>query len=641
MSRTAAAARRSQNPGHGTIRRKGIPRTAGGDRGGGVVAHPALRAARAVGKSDRRRLKALLAVILLIASAEVARLIQLQGIEGGRFRGLATAQRLRVAELSTPRGDIVDRNGNPLAVSVPVKTVVADPSAIADKAAIALGLSRALEVPYQEVLDRISGDSKFAYVARKIDESKAEKVMALGLDGITLVEESRRRYPAGTLAAPVLGFVGTDNQGLEGLEMGAQELLAGRPGSFVVEQDPEGRPIPQAEYHFEAPVPGSDVMITIDGELQYRAEVLLQAAVERYKAKGGSILVMEVGTGDILAMAGLPTFDPNEFWKTEAEARRNRLTAEVFEPGSTNKVITAAAAIEEGVVGLDEKIGVPNRYRIADADFKDAEDRPPVSWTIRDIVVRSSNIGTIKVAQMLGPERLDEYLRAFGYGRPAGVPLPGEAEGILLPVDKWWATSIGTVPIGQGIAVTGLQLAQVYATIANEGIRVAPRLVKGRVVDTKTMEVEELAPTTSPVRVVSPQTARQLREILGGAVAEGTGKRAAVAGHQVAGKTGTARKPAETGGYLDQYVASFVGFAPVARPRFVVAVILDEPVPYYGGLSSAPVFSEIMGFVLKHYNVPPSGDQKAFAKGSRTTSLEDAVPPAGSPSAGAARPTGR
>jgi cell division protein FtsI/penicillin-binding protein 2 len=626
MSRSATASKRAGTHGRriSTLRPETSKSTI--QHAGEVRIHPALRALEKIDKSDRRRLKALLAVILVMAAAEIARLVQLQGLEGGRFRNLATQQRYRVAQLSTPRGDIVDRNGKPLAISVPAKTVVANPSAIADKEKVALELSRILGAPYQEVLERISGDGKFVYVARKIDESTADRVAASRLEGITLVEEPTRRYPGGSLAAPVLGFVGTDNLGLEGLELGVQELLAGRPGSFAVEQDPQGRPIPQAEYHFEPPVPGSDVMITIDSEVQYRAEALLGAAVERYKAKGGSILVMEVGTGDILAMANLPTFDPNEFWKSQPEGRRNRLAADVFEPGSTNKVITAAAALEEHAVGQDERIGIPNRYRIADAEFKDAEDHPPVSWTVRDIVVHSSNIGTIKVAQRLGPEKLDKYLRAFGYGRPTGIPVPGEAQGILLPVEKWWSTSIGTVPIGQGIAVTGLQLAQVYATVANDGIRVTPRLVKGKVVDRKNMTVEELAPTASPVRVISPETAQQLREILAGVVAEGTGKRAAVVGHQVAGKTGTARKPSETGGYLDQYVASFVGFAPVDEPRFVVAVILDEPVPYYGGLSSAPVFSEIMGFVLKHYNVAPSGDQKAFARGSSTSSLEDSIP---------------
>ncbi len=588
-----------------------------------VVTHPAARTAVALEKSDRRRLKALLALAFLMAAGEAARLVQLQVLETSRYKDLATAQRFRVAELSTPRGDILDRNGKPLAVSVAARTVVANPSAIADKERTALELSRLLELPYEEVLSRISGDSKFAYVARKVDDSKAELVEAAQIPGVVLVEETRRRYPGGSLAASVLGFVGTDNQGLEGLELGAEDLLAGRPGTFAVEQDPQGRPIPQAEYHFEPPVPGADLVLTIDSDIQYKAETLLAQAVDRYGAKGGSVLVMEVGTGEILAMANSPTFDPNEFWKSETAARKNRLTADVFEPGSTNKVITAAAAIEEGVVSRDERIGVPNRYRIADAEFKDAEDHPPVSWTLRDIVVHSSNIGTIKVAQRLGPEKLDAYLRAFGYGSPTGVPIPGEARGILLPVDKWWATSIGTVPIGQGIAVTGLQLAQVYATIANDGVRVQPRLVRGRVLVRHAMTVEELAPTAQPVRVVSPDTARELREILAGVVAEGTGKKAAVPGHQVAGKTGTARKPSEAGGYLDKYVASFIGFAPVKQPRFVVAVILDEPTPYYGGLSAAPVFSDMMGFVLRQRNVSPSGDQREFARGSRTTTLED------------------
>lgn len=612
----------SSRQGASTLDRKPDGRTA---RDSKVLLHPAAAEALRIERQDRRRLGALLVVVALLAVTEGLRLVQLQVLGHDKYVEIARSQRLRVTSVATPRGDFLDRAGKPLAISVPSGTVVANPQSIADKPEVARRLAEALALPYDLVLERISSDAKFAYVARQIDESVAQNVERLGIPGITVVEETRRFYPGRSLAANLLGFVGTDNQGLDGLEVGLEELVAGKPGVFEVEQDPLGRPIPQAEYRFEPPYPGADVVLTIDSEIQYRAEKFLAEAVEAYRAKGGSILVLEVGTGEILAMANVPTFDPNEFWKASPETRRNRLAVDVFEPGSTNKVITAAAALEEGKATLDERIGVPNRYRIADAVFKDAEDHPPLSWTVRDIVVHSSNIGTIRIAQRLGPQTLDRYLRAFGYGERAGIGIPGEASGILLPPDKWWSTSIGTIPIGQGIAVTGVQLAQVYATIANGGVRVPLKIVRGIVRDRSNPRLEEVQSQARPVRVVSNQTADAVADMLGGVVAEGTGKRAAVPGHQVAGKTGTARKPSESGGYVDKYVASFVGFAPLKHPRFVVAVVLDEPTPYYGGLSAAPLFSRIMGFVLAHEGVPPSGDQREFAKGSGPSSLEDAV----------------
>lgn len=551
-------------------------------------------------------------VFVLVLGTEVVRLVQLQGLSSSKYRSLAQNQRLRSEKLSTPRGDILDRDGRPLAVSVARKTVIADPTMIDDPQAVANLLAGALKIDSRDLLPKLVGDRRFSYVARQIEDDAAARVSELKLKGITMVSEAKRYYPGGTFAANLLGFVGTDNEGLAGVEQQSQQTLAGVPGAFLVEQDPEGRPIPQAEYSYEPPVPGRDVFLTIDSEIQYQAERILADAVAQYKAKGGAILVMDAKSGEILAAANNPTFDPNEYWKSDPQARKNRIATDAYEPGSTNKVITAAGALEENVVNLDEKIGIPNRYKVADGEFKDAEDHPAVAWNLRNIIVHSSNIGAIKVAQRLGSQREDKYLRAFGYGKPTGSGFPGESPGLILPVDKWSGTSIATIPIGQGIAVTGIQLAQVYSTVANDGLWVTPKLVAGPKSETGALDAD---PATVGRRVISPQTAQTLREMLGGVVAEGTGREAAVPGHQVGGKTGTARKPSENGGYTDAYVGSFVGFAPVESPRVVAAVILDEPTPYFGGLSAAPTFSKLMTFVLHHLNVPPSGNQADLAQG--------------------------
>lgn len=571
-------------------------------------------------------------VFVIGLGLEVVRLVQLQGLSGGHYRELAQNQRLRSEKLSTPRGDVLDRDGRPLAISVQRKTIVADPSLITDPETTANLLSGALRVDPREVLPKVSGKGRFSYVVRRIDDEQAAKVAALDLKGIMLVDEAKRHYPGGQFASNLLGFVGTDNEGLAGIEQQAQQTLAGTPGAFVVEQDPAGRPIPQAEQRYEPPIPGRDVYLTIDSEIQYRAEKILAEAVDQYKAKGGAIIVIDVKTGEILAAANNPTFDPNRYWDADPEARKNRIATDAFEPGSTNKVITAAAALEERAVSLDEKIGIPNRYKVADSEFKDAEDHPAVSWNLRNIIVHSSNIGTIRIAQRLGPETVDKYMRAFGFGQTTESGFPGESPGLLLPVEKWWGTSIATVPIGQGIAVTGLQMTQVFSTIANDGVYVTPRLVAGSEGPDGRREAD-----AAPIgrRVTSAETASTIRQMLAGVVAEGTGRNAQVAGHQVAGKTGTARKPSETGGYTDAYVASFIGFAPVESPRIAAAVILDEPTPYFGGHSAAPTWSRLVSFVLPHLGVPPSGEQNVFAEGPvRAVVAEDTT--GGSPKAKAA-----
>jgi cell division protein FtsI (penicillin-binding protein 3) len=437
-----------------------------------------------------------------------------------------------------------------------------------------------------------------------VDLDVGRRIDRLGLPGIGLLDESKRHYPAGGLGSQVVGFVGGDYySGLAGLELEYDELLAGRAGEMVVEQDPAGRAIPQGERKLVPPVAGSDLVLTLDRDLQYQAQRALAAAVAANQAKGGSVVIMDPSTGEILAMATYPWFDANRFSKAAPEVIRNRAVTDVYEPGSVNKVITAAGALEEGIIGLREVLRVPDHHTLGDKVFHDSHPHPVERMTLADVIARSSNIGTIMVAERLGKVRLDEYLRRFGFAEETALRFPGEADGILLDADDWWVTSMGTIPIGQGIAVTPLQMLSVYATVANEGVRVEPTLVRGHV-EPGGRFVRDHAPLRR--RVVSARTAGILTRMLAHAVREGTGQAAAIPGYWVAGKTGTARKPLENAlGYSDRYVASFIGFSPARHPRIAVAAILDEPVTVYGGVAAAPLFREVTRFALAHLQVPP------------------------------------
>jgi cell division protein FtsI (penicillin-binding protein 3) len=442
------------------------------------------------------------------------------------------------------------------------------------------------------------------YLARRVEPAVAEKIEGLRLPGIGLLEESRRWYPAGDLASHVVGFVGLDGVGLAGLELQYEKVLAGRTGELVVEQDPAGHLIPQSESRHVRPIPGGDLVLTIDRDLQYRAQRALARAVKKNGARGGTVIVMDPATGEILAMTTYPGFDANLASDAPDESLRNRAITDVYEPGSVNKVITASVALEKGIVGTREVFRVPDHRRVGPKVFHDAHPHPPMRMTLADIVALSSNVGSIQVAQRVGKQRLDTYLKRFGFGRRTGVGFPGEGEGILPPTAEWWETGIGTIPIGQGIAVTPLQIASVYATIANGGLRVRPRLVRG-VIDAR----GEFQPGPPPEhrRVVSASTARTITSMLSYAVEAGTGAEAQIPGYWVAGKTGTARKPLEKArGYSDQYVASFIGFTPAAAPRLVVAAILDEPETVYGSIAAAPLFQEVARFALTQQHIPSS-----------------------------------
>jgi cell division protein FtsI (penicillin-binding protein 3) len=592
--------------------RRAAPRPAAAAR------RPARRPPRRPRRGDStKRLLFVLALTMVAFLAISSRLIVLQVLDAPSLDEAAAKQRLRTIDLPAERGRIFDRDGGDLALSVPARTVYAQPRLIKDPAGTARRLAPVLRQPAGAILARLKSGGAWTYLARKIPVSRGQAVARLDLPGIGVLTDTMRRYPSGQLASQVLGFVGADGTGLAGLEQRYNGMLAGHAGQLLLEQDPSGRPIPQGQRSVEPARPGADLVLTIDQNIQYIAERSLAAAVKQFKAKAGSVVVMAPRTGEVLAMANVPTFDPNRFGNSNAEARKNRAVSNVFEPGSTNKVLTAAAALEAGVVRPSTRVTVPPVLPLCPGvhPFHDSHSHGTEQLTFADVVAQSSNIGTIRVATRLGAQRLAQAELNFGYGRRTGVELPGETPGIVRPQSTWTCPDLGTNAIGQGVAVSVLQMARVYASVANGGLLVQPTLVRGIVDERGDYHASERA---APKRILSARTTQTLTGILEGVVREGgTGTAAALDDWTVAGKTGTAQVPGPGGGYLPgAYVGSFIGFAPAEDPRVVVAVVLDRPTAgIYGGTVAAPVFREVAGYALRHLEVPPSLGGGASAGG--------------------------
>ncbi|MFO7591873.1 MAG: penicillin-binding protein 2 [Acidimicrobiia bacterium] len=530
-----------------------------------------------------------------------ARLVDVQARNRSYYRGLGIDQRVHTVEIPAERGSIFDRNGNDLAVSVSRSSIWADPAVVRDPAAAAVALAPVLGIDAGVVADQLTEkDRRFVYLARKVERDIADQVEALDLAGVGFLPETKRFYPAGDLAAPLLGFVGIDNDGLAGLEVGRDEALAGRTGTMEVERDPQGRELPDGQRRVTEPRSGSDLLLTIDQPLQYEVERILVDEVDRARAKGGTAIVADVRTGDVLAMATVEGATTGVPARPASAGAPNRPLTDVFEPGSTNKVVTIAAALEAGLVSPSTVLSVPNQIVVDGEKFADVHTHG-AELSVADIVRLSSNVGTIRIAEMLGARRFDEALRAFGFGRSTGLGYPGEASGILLPLDEYNATSLASMPVGSGIAVTAMQMLDVYLTVANGGVAREPRLVAATL-DADGRRHEE--PLGATRRVVSESTARTMTTLLESAVSDGTGTNAQVDGYRVAGKTGTARKPPyEKPPY--RYVASFAGFAPAEAPRLAAIVVLDEPTSNTsGGTVAAPVFSRIMQYALAIDRVP-------------------------------------
>jgi len=557
-------------------------------------------------------------VVLVVAFAVVSvRLVQVQALSGDAYAAFGASQRFQDVTLPADRGSIFDRNGNDLAASRPAATVWANPSLIehplevATALAVPLGLDPAAS---EELANRLAGDNQFTYVARRVDDEVAAAVRSLELPGVALVDEPQRFNPAGDLGRSVLGQVGVDNDGLSGLELQYDGALTGEPGELVIEKDPDGRTIPGGQHERQPAERGDDLVLTIDRSMQYETERALAAQIAAKGAKGGSAIVSRPSTGEILALANFTT-DPET---GDLQATGNNVAATgVYEPGSVNKVITVAAALEEGVVTPDTTLTVPDSLQVSDHLFSDHDPHPTEDYSVTRILSESSNIGTIKLAQMLGEERVDSYLRRFGFGTKTDLDFPNETPGLLPRAADYSGTSIGSIPIGQGIAVTAVQMLQAYNVLANGGVYVPPKLVQ-ETIDTE--GERHPTPTSDPYRVVSEHTAAQMRDMLVSVVKEGTGSRGGITGYTVAGKTGTARKPLATGGYQDafgyHYVANFVGFVPAEDPELSIIVVIDEPSgDIFGGTVAAPVFADLAQYGLRLFRIPPPLVERAPAPG--------------------------
>jgi cell division protein FtsI (penicillin-binding protein 3)/stage V sporulation protein D (sporulation-specific penicillin-binding protein) len=549
-------------------------------------------------KLANRRIRLLLAVLTLAAVVTFGRAFWLQVVRAPALERLAAQQHHETVTTPAGRGTIFDRMGVQLAIGEQATTVYADPRQIRNAQKVAVEAGRALNIDPNKIYPQLRDKKQsFVYVQRKADPARAAALQRKGLAGVDFYSEERRAYPQHTVAAQVLGYAGDDNNGLAGLELGLDRDLAGKPGKETIVRDPFGRTIDVVSSTPEQP--GRDVFLTLDHTLQAKIESVLRTTVARWHALDGTAIVLDPQTGGVLAMAVAPGFDANDFSQVPSSMQRNRAVTDTYEPGSTFKVVTYAAALTDGVVNPNSSFSLPPSIKVADRTIDEAEPRPTETMTVAEMLARSSNVGTVMLAQLLGSKRLAGWISRFGFGRPTGIDFPGESPGIVLPLKRWSGSTIGNVPIGQGIAVTPIQMAAMYGALANHGIWVQPHLVdhvRGRRLKRPARH-----------RILSTAISREVISMLQGVVSDGTGEQAAVPGYLVAGKTGTAAKPDSSGGYSDtRYVASFVGIVPASAPRLVVLVSINEPQgQIFGGVVAAPAFRDIARFALQYLDVPP------------------------------------
>jgi cell division protein FtsI (penicillin-binding protein 3) len=563
------------------------------------------------------RLAALGVGLVLAWVAMGGRLYQVQVVDAAELADLGLEQRLTTRELAPQRGNIFDRNGDPMAMTVEAESLFVVPQEVTEPVFVAQQVGGLLGLDQGTVLDELRSDKTFVYLKRQVELDLASQVTSLELAGVYSHDEAKRVYPTNTIASHVVGFVDIDGVGKEGLEYEFNDSLRGIPGEVMFERAPDGTPIPWARSETTPAVAGSDLVTTIDLPIQYAAERACVDTLQETGAEGCWIVALEVETGEVLAMAGAPEFDPATRQGADGQPFSNFIVRGTYEPGSTQKLISVAGAIEEGVVSPETVIDEVGDFielrpqacvRIDDDIFgcyRDFDPHAVEDMTVADIFRSSSNVGTIRIAQLLPSGTIPEYMERFGLGQQTGIDYSGEAAG-LIGMDASCEVCPLSAAIGYGIAVTPMQMAAAYAAVANDGLWVQPHLVASHgEADGSVVPVE---PATH--QVVSADTAWVMRHLLAGVVESGTGHRAQVPGYRVGGKTGTANKLGEDGRYTDLTIASFVGMAPIDDPKVVVAVVVDNPSFEYrtGGLAAAPAFSAVMEQALHRLAVTPDGD---------------------------------
>jgi cell division protein FtsI (penicillin-binding protein 3) len=558
--------------------------------------------ANASSNHARFRLYTLAGILCLWLVVICLRLVYLQIFCYGDFERRAQHQQQRSFELSAKRGVIYDRAGHELAMSIQVESAFLVPSETPDLANVINLITRITNDDPRVLLADCQAHKTFCWVARKADAETADRIRALNLQGIHFQKEPKRFYPKRELAAQVLGYVGTEDQGLSGLEREFNQQLQGKPGKLMISVDARKRWFASVE---QEPMPGNSLVLTIDQNIQAIAERELEHGMQETKAIAGTVIVENPHTGEILALTNRPTFNPNNRKEIKPESLKDRAVSDIYEPGSTFKMVTISAGLEEKVTNPDEMFDcqmgsiVINGMRIRDS-------KPHGMLSVSDIIAESSDVGAIKVAMRLGNDRFYKYIRAFGFGQQTGVELPGETRGMTKPVERWSKVSFAAISMGQEIGISAVQLGSLISTVANDGVRVPPRIVAGTIAPQNAPQTIAFQPALG-TRVISSLTAAQMRQMLQGVVLHGTGRKAILEGYSSAGKTGTAQKvdPA-TGAYSKtKYVGSFAGFAPINNPQIAVVVILDSAVGLHqGGQVSAPIFQRIVQQVLEYEHVP-------------------------------------
>ena len=546
-----------------------------------------------------KRVGLLFAAFALAFCVVMVRAGWLQTVKGGEYSADARSQQVATVEVPGIRGAILDRRGNALAVSEEAATIFATPYQVKNPPKEAKQLAAVLDVPESDILDSLTAQSGFEYVAQKVDVVSADRIQKLGLDGIGILPDSRRVYPQGKDAGRLIGAIGDDGQGLFGVEQSENDVLAGTDGEVAITKDALGQEINRDVVTGTAA--GHDVQLTIDGRIQSYTEKVLGEIGDKYMPEDATAIVMDPTDGDVLAMASWPPVDPSDLSDADPDQLTNMATGFTYEPGSTFKAFTVAGALQDGLVKPETTFDVPPEIKVADRTIGESHEVGYRTLSVSDILAQSSNVGTVMIGQELGDREFGSWVSKFGFGSPTGIDYPAEEQGIVPTPKEYSGSSIGNLPIGQGLSVTPMQMMEGYAAIANGGILRTPRLIES--VDGNPVE------HSAGTRVISKKTSAELRTMLEGVLGEGgTASEVSVPGYVLAGKTGTAQKVVD-GTYSDtQYIASFVGFAPAADPRLLVAVIVDDPKggDYYGGSVAAPAFGQIASFALPYLGIAPT-----------------------------------
>ncbi|MEC7810785.1 MAG: penicillin-binding protein 2, partial [Actinomycetota bacterium] len=547
-------------------------------------------------------------LMTLMSGGLVWRLVYFQIINSERYIAMGVSQRVATKEVQAQRGSILDRHGADLALSVPRRTLVANSNKVEDPVQTARALVQIVGGDPEELEKKLNSGKRFVYISRQVEDRFVDAVLSLKLSGVYSEQEQGRVRPDGDSVVAIIGRTDIDGKGISGLEKSYDEFLSGENGLKIVERGPRGSTIPGGEYSLEPAKNGETILSTLDRSLQFEAEKILTSGLDKAGAAGGLLVAMHPSSGEILASVAVERKEDGVL----EQVTEHRTATWTFEPGSIIKPLTFSAVLDEGLASEDSVRKVADEIHVHDSDFSDWFDHDEAEWSVSEILYQSSNVGTILWAQEVGAALLHNKLKKFGIGSKTELNFPGEANGILLPVEKWSGTSLPTIAIGQGVSVTPVQMLTAYATLANRGLKPAPTLVRGMGDD---IDMSGNPQRTQPKRIIESRTAESLIQIIETVVNSGTGQRAQVPGYRVAGKTGTAWKP-QIGGYGEEkedrrYIASFAGFFPVEEPEIVALVVVDEPSPMFdsGGKAAAPIFADFAKFAARQLRIPSENEK--------------------------------